>query len=362
MRTRNSLLTGLVLLLLACPAGDIQAQSTADPAIPTGFLTAYPTQVQTGAYPELTWEIEIPETVTEVVTITPPGTVTPKRDLCMEVRIVGASVKRVWTQNGRVVDWEWVNTECRMKYGGGNYSRIFYGKQDEVDPDEIVHAQIVTANNSINFGGRYVQSNGSWSTWRSSTNSSQNVIALKDGDNPPDVDALYGQQTVEDFLRPYMDNQGNIDIGPKDVIYLIELTHTNMNDGGFDLQDLVILVTFNDPNDQSCCTTCQHGNGNNCSLHPRSNNGHGNNVDGVDSSNPGQGGGGPTGDNNSGNDPSGGYDDEGATGTGSSSSSHHDDDDDDDGYGDRYNNGNGNGNGNGNFNGHRNNDDDDDDD
>lgn len=357
MRTRYSLITGLAVMLFAYPANNAQGQNPHDPVIPTGHLTAYPTQVQTGAYPQLTWEIEIPETVTEVVTITPPGTVTPKRDLCMEVRIVGASVKRVWTQNGQVVDWEWVSTECQMKYGGGNYSRIFYGKQNEVDPDRIVHAQIVTANNSINFGGRYVQSNGSWSTWRSSTNSEQNVIALKNGDSPPDVDALYGQQTVEDFLRPYMDNQGNIDIGPKDVIYLIELTHTNMNDGGFDLQDLVILVTFNDPNDQSCCTTCQSGS-NNCSTHPRSNNGHGNNVDGVDSSNPGQGGGGPTGDNNSGNDPSGGVDDEGATGTGSSSSSHHDDDDDGDGYGDRYNNGNGNGNGN--FNGHRNNDDDDD--
>ncbi len=42
----------------------------------------------------------------------------------------------------------------------------------------------------------------------------------------------------------------------------------------------------------------------------KSNNGHGNNVDGVDSSNPGQGGGGPTGDNNSGEDPSGDVDDE----------------------------------------------------
>lgn len=42
----------------------------------------------------------------------------------------------------------------------------------------------------------------------------------------------------------------------------------------------------------------------------KSNNGHGNNVDGVDSSNPGQGGGGPTGDLNSGEDPSGDVDDE----------------------------------------------------
>lgn len=46
------------------------------------------------------------------------------------------------------------------------------------------------------------------------------------------------------------------------------------------------------------------------------NNGHGNNVDGVDVSNPGQGRGGPTGLNNDGLDPSGSYDDEEKLGSG----------------------------------------------
>lgn len=45
-------------------------------------------------------------------------------------------------------------------------------------------------------------------------------------------------------------------------------------------------------------------------LNGKTNNGHGNNLDGVDSSNPGKGKGGPTGLNTSGQDPSGGYDDE----------------------------------------------------
>lgn len=269
----------------------ILGNSTTDPHIPSGSLTAFPTQVQTGTNPLLTWSIGYPENVGNVVTIDPPGTITPLRDLCMDVRVIGASVKRVWTNHhGQITDWEWVNTECQMKYGGNSYQRIFYGKQTNVNPDLVVHSQVVTANTPINFGGRYVQSNGSWSTWYSSTNSSNNVIALKNGDNPPDVQALYGQSTVEDFLRPYIDSNGNINIGPKDVIYLVELTHTNSSHGGFDLQDLVLLVTFKNT----------HGNGT-CS-----NNGHGNNVDGVDSSNPGGGNGGPTGAD----DPSGDIDDE----------------------------------------------------
>jgi len=46
----------------------------------------------------------------------------------------------------------------------------------------------------------------------------------------------------------------------------------------------------------------------------KTNHGHGNNIDGVDSSNPGQGVGGPTGKKNSGEDPSGTVDDEKKTG------------------------------------------------
>jgi hypothetical protein len=55
---------------------------------------------------------------------------------------------------------------------------------------------------------------------------------------------------------------------------MMELAETNKSNANFDYQDMVLLVTF--------------GTG-----HP--NNGHGNNLDGVDSSNPGKGSGGPNG-------------------------------------------------------------------
>ncbi|MCB1234510.1 MAG: hypothetical protein KDM91_05520 [Verrucomicrobiae bacterium] len=219
-----------------------------DPEIPTGSLSAYPTIVQTGTHPTLTWSITHPEVIDDVVDIDPPGTTIPKETLIMDIRVVGASVKRVWLdRRGRVTDWEWVPTECKFSYNNGSYQRIFYDTQDDVNPDQVVYSRTVYKDKPLNFGGRYLEYGGGWSTFYSSTNCDHNVIALKNGDNPPDVGALYGQDTVEDFLRPYMDNQGNISIGPKDVIYLVELTHTNMNDGGFDLQDLVILATFRKP-------------------------------------------------------------------------------------------------------------------
>lgn len=231
------------LLLLAPTRGDAQSQS---PVIPTGDLSAYPEIVQAGTFPQLTWNVTLPQSVTDIVTITYPGTVTPKKDLTMKVRVLGASVKRVWTnRRGQVVDWEWVPTEARLSYDGGSYTQIFYDTHDDVNPNHIVTTMVVRKNRPINFGGRY-RVDGSWSSLRTSTNTSHNVVALKDGDTPPTTTPLYQQPTIESFILPYLDEEGNINLGPRDVIYLMELTHTNRNDGGFDLQDLALLVTFED--------------------------------------------------------------------------------------------------------------------
>lgn len=278
----NGIAPAVVLVLLGLlPAAPVstEAQEDANPSIPVGSLTAFPTMVQTGTHPTLTWDVTHPEKIDDIIDIEPPGTLVPKKDLIMDVRVIGASVKRVWLNSwGQVVDWEWVPTEAKMSYNGGSYDRIWYDTQDDVNPDEIVVSQHVYGGDEINFGARYLNSNGSWATFFSSTNSTYNVVALQNGDTPPTTTPLYQQPTIESFILPYLDNNGNIAIGPKDVIYLMELTHTNRYDGGFDLQDMCILVTF-----------LEEETG-------KTNNGHGNNEDGVDISNPGDGGGGPNGE------------------------------------------------------------------
>lgn len=297
MKLRSSFTT-LFIAFLAIPIA-LKAQSLT-PLIPSGSLTAFPTIVQTGTKPNLTWNVTLPETVTDVVTIQPPGTIIPKRCLIMDVRVLGASVKRVWTNpQGKITKWEWVPTQAQMNYNSNGYSQIFYNTHDKVIPNSVIHSRLVEANSVIRFGGRYSTSNTAWSTFYSSSNSQYNVVALKDGDTPPTTTPLYQQPTLESFLVPYLDSTtGKIKLGARDIIYLMELTHTDRNHGGFDLQDLVLLVTFYDRvvvnNTTTDCsgttttttttggttttTTTTTGNGNN---------GHGNNVDGVDSSNPG---------------------------------------------------------------------------
>ncbi|MEM7014976.1 MAG: hypothetical protein AAF585_26245 [Verrucomicrobiota bacterium] len=227
------------------PVLTVLADDDASPTIPVGSLTAFPTIVQTGTHPTLTWDITHPERIDDVVDIEGPGTLVPKKDLIMDIRVIGASVKRVWMNSrGQILDWEWVPTEARMSYNGSSYSQIWFDTQDDVTPDVIVHSQQVYDGDQINFGARYTTTSGGWSTFFSSTNSQHNVIALKNGDTPPTTTPLYQQPTIESFILPYLDQNGNISIGPKDIIYLMELTHTDRYHGGFDLQDMCILVTF----------------------------------------------------------------------------------------------------------------------
>lgn len=241
---RLRLALGILSWTLALPfVARAQVQA---PTMPVGSLSAFPTIVQAGTHPTLTWNVTIPAAVLDIVTITPPGTVTAKTQQYMDVRILGASVKAVTTnQWGQITNWSWVPTECLFSFNGGSYTRIFYNTHDKVNPNIVVATRQVTTGNTMNFGGRYYYNN-SWSSTRTSTNSSNTVIALKHGDIPPTTTPLYQQPTLESFLVPYLDNTGRLKLGPRDVIYLMELTHTNTADGGFDLQDLVILCTFRD--------------------------------------------------------------------------------------------------------------------
>ncbi len=235
----------LALSLAASFAMSTALHAQTDPSIPVGNLDAFPTIVQTGTHPTLTWDIEYPSTVIDVIDIIPPGTIEPKEDLYMDVRIVGTGVTRAYTNRyGQVYKTESVVAECWMRFNSSYWNRMFQGNLYDVNPNEVVFSSLVHDGYSINFGGRYLESNNHWSTFYSSENSNTNVIALKDGDEVPDRIPDWGAPSLESFLVPYLGSDGKIDIGPMDVFYVMELTHTNQNHSGFDLQDMIVLVTF----------------------------------------------------------------------------------------------------------------------
>jgi hypothetical protein len=232
------------------------------PLMPSGWLSAYPTVVQTGTKPTLTWGINYPSIVKDYITIIDPATIKTKEKLDCEIRILGAGVT-----SGNSSSYVFVPTEAQISDNGGNYTRIFYGTNLNVNPNTVVWSKKNMAKNrTLRFGGRYFFNNN-WGTTFTSTTNSHNVRTLVNGDIPPSNIPQWDAPSLEEFLRPYLDPSGRVKIGPMDVIVFMELTHTNQSDPGYDLQDMVLLVTFK--------------------SEAHNNNGHGNNIDGVDSSNPG---------------------------------------------------------------------------
>lgn len=250
----------------ALAQGNGNGGKSAIPSVPYGSITAFPTIVKTGTHPTLTWTISHPAVVQEFVTIEQPATIVPKQTLTCEVRVLGAGVT---ASSSGSTSYTFVPTEAQVSYGGGSYGSVFSDTNLKVNPSKVVYTKEVTEGQPIRFGGRY-NYNGVLGPYFNSQSGTKNVRTLVNGERPPTTYPLHTAPTLESFIKPYLDEAGNVSIGPMDVIVFMELTHTDAQaaDPGYDLQDMVLLVTFTDKT--------------------KNNNGHGNNVDGVDSSNPGK--------------------------------------------------------------------------
>jgi hypothetical protein len=231
-------------LFAAAPATVLADASSTNPSVPVGSLTAFPTVVRTGTKPTLTWDITYPSVVVDYVTITPPATVTPKENLICDVRVLGAGVT-TQNSNGSI---NYIRTKGFMRYNGsGSWSTIFDGRNTDtiVQQQGIIKTFEVTKGQAIHFGGQYYWNNA-WSTFHNSTSGDQ-VRALVNGGTPPSNVPDYNAPSLESFIRPYLDANKKVKIGPMDVIVFMELTHTDKSNIGYDLQDLVFLITFRKP-------------------------------------------------------------------------------------------------------------------
>jgi hypothetical protein len=286
-------------------SGAAKAQTaTADPLTPVGVMTAFPTIVQTGTKPTLTWNIMHPARIggggggtsgggnngggngggnndgaEELAVVNPPGTIIPTTDSYVTVQIIGSGPTDCRSNNSSKPP-----TDLRVSLDGGTYAQLFYGTQDNVNSSQKLFIKKVRAGQTVDFGGRYVV-NGAWTPFFTTRSANLQVYALVNGDLYPASSKFNGQAAMASYLKPYIDSSMRVKIGPLSVLLVMELAQTNHSSPCFDYQDQVVLVTLS-------------------RKHP--NNGHGNNLDGVDSSNPGQGKGGP----NGAVDPSGGVDDE----------------------------------------------------
>ena len=211
--------------------------------IPTGTISSNEKIVQAGTFPTLNWSVSYPETVDEWITIEPDGKVTPKLDLIMQVRNLAADVQSrstYWNGWRYVYSYRYIGVKTHGRVNNQNWRTLFNGIQPDVDAQRVVWQEEVEEGDSITFRSK-VNYTG-YSYYYSGTNSA-NVVLLKAGDTPPSFVTWDTQATLGTHIAPYLDANGRIDIGPRDVIVAFELTHTMPGSNG-DMQDMIMLLTF----------------------------------------------------------------------------------------------------------------------
>jgi hypothetical protein len=266
----GQLLVGMLSCLFA-----IGSSLAADNTVPTGTLSVDRDLLRIGARSQLTWDIDYPSAVTSVVDIVPPNVIKPRTSMKLRVRVLGASFQQAKYNNGHgnnrdgvdvsnpgdgdggpngaidlsgFIDDELKSTylpvEVVLSKNGSTWQRLFYGYQTSVSPTTVLLETDVAKGDTINIGGRGYR-DGAWLPLYHTAASTQNLVMLKNGDRvPTTVPALNGG-TIESFLKPYMDTTTKkVKIGDRDLILLLELGQTNPDNSGFDLQDVVVLVTF----------------------------------------------------------------------------------------------------------------------
>jgi len=198
--------------------------------IPTGKLNVDRTLVRVGARSNLAWDITYPKRLVETNLIT---TTTVK----MRVRALGVAF-----QSGSTL----LPFEGSWSKNSSAWTVFFNGKGPSVVPTNVLVDTVMNPGDQIRFRARGgANANGtSWFPHRQTNNSDPYAVVLKNGDRPPDYAPAYNQGSVRSFMTPYLDNTGKIKIGPQDLIVLFEGSTAAPGTAFFDMQDLVLLVSF----------------------------------------------------------------------------------------------------------------------
>ncbi|MDB6079864.1 MAG: hypothetical protein JWO82_3611 [Akkermansiaceae bacterium] len=224
-------------VLVACLGFVVSASAVED--VPRGSLAVDRDMIQVATKSQLTWNISYPSPVTSVVKVLPPNIICPTTDLRMKVKVLGASFQATITQ--------FLPVQVKWSKNSSTWTDIFYGLQTTILPSTVVLDTLVKKDDKINFGGRGYRDNA-WLPLYTTAMNTPNLVMLANGDRVPTTTPAFQQGSIESFLKPYLNAKtGLVSIGDRDLIILMELGQTNPTNSGFDLQDLVLKVTFEDP-------------------------------------------------------------------------------------------------------------------
>ena len=214
-----------------------------DPYTPIGSISVTPTVVQPGVRPKMVWEIEYPEAVADISDVDSNGTITPKQRVDLKVRVMGVALQAGHTQLPAAL---WVRVGASAPW-----ELVFYGRENDVQPDEIVfEKKNVLPDTKIDFSARGQSASGSWYATHSTAGSDLSVIGMVNGDKVPDYAPAYEQGRIESFMTQFLDEDNHVVLGPRDIIHTFELGTSNPGAWWFDMQDIVCMTTLSQVQDQ----------------------------------------------------------------------------------------------------------------
>ena len=238
-----------VLLGFCCPA--LAMSQAMAPQIPLGTLSVNRNLLQVGTSPTLSWHASFPQPVADMITVNTDHSVVTKKPAQVTVRLLGVAFQAGSLQ---------LPAQLSMRLNDGSWSTRFLGAANDVKPNIPVYTGVVPANTKLDF--RFVGASGKsknnpettkaqdWQ-WNypavATSTTSVNKAVLQDGQPAPSYAPAYSQGSIKSFLTSVMSADGTtVKVGPRDVIYLTELSTAEPNTTNFDMQDMVLLVTFDE--------------------------------------------------------------------------------------------------------------------
>jgi len=231
----KTILNTCILSALLAPLA-LSQEGQQEPAIPVGSLSVNQGTVREGVKPVVSWNIDFPSTVEEVIDIDPDDDeITTKTKLRAEVSIIGVGITDQYGTEYPSKTW--------LHFSSSGWTHLFTGTGSQVNPTTLYADRILQQGERIRFASRV-----NLSGYNFYYNESDNVTVLKNGDLPPSVAGGHDQASIADYLGPYI-KDGKLSLGPMDIIYAAELTHSDPSDRGYDIQDTIVLIRFTEIED-----------------------------------------------------------------------------------------------------------------
>lgn len=189
------------------------------------------------------------------------GQVVPSESYAAEFTVVGSAINYSgWYDMPVTVK---CNVEDDTYSPFGSFEKAVNGNvNDQSNPRVYVFPNIYPPNTPISIDARsWIKKwfwysgtkNKHWMPYMTvnSADALPYVKVLRDGDGVPAIPGFLNQNSIEDYLQPYVNsNTGKISLEENQAIYLFELGTTDLNSPAADFQDLVALVSLaKDPGD-----------------------------------------------------------------------------------------------------------------